>query len=164
MNKKESLSGKTPRCTELPKVTDPETAKGTLRAVSLTSHDLLTPVGSYTRGAQSDALRDLRRERDRLIEELRHQEVVEQDHPTTGNHMADDATEVSEQAKTLALRRHLEGMLQEIDHAIARAQKGMYGVCEQCGKSISDERLSVMHSASLCIDCARLLTKNPKVA
>ncbi len=98
----------------------------------------------------------LQQERRRLLDELNHHAVVEQDHPTTGNHMADDASEVSEQAKTLALRRHLEGMIQEIDRAIVRAERGMYGICERCGKPISVERLKVKPSACMCIDCAKL--------
>lgn len=97
----------------------------------------------------------LQQERRRLLEELNHHAVVEQEHPTTGNHMADDASEVSEQAKTLALRRHLEGMIQEIDRAIDRAERGAYGICERCGKPISAERLKVKPSACLCIKCAK---------
>lgn len=110
------------------------------------------------------ALRALQRERSRLLEELKRQEIVEQDRPTTGNHMADDATEVSEQAKALALRRHLEGMLKEIDRAIVRAERGMYGICERCGIAISEERLKVMPSATLCINCAKLQIRTVKVA
>ena len=78
--------------------------------------------------------------------------------------MADDATEVSEQAKSLALRRHLEGMLTEIDRAIVRAERGLYGICEKCGKAISEERLEVKPSATLCIDCAKLQVRTVKVA
>ncbi len=70
--------------------------------------------------------------------------------------MADDATEVEEQAKSLALRRHLEGMLKEIDRAIARAEKGVYGICERCKNPIPEERLKVMPAATLCIECAKL--------
>jgi RNA polymerase-binding protein DksA len=114
------------------------------------------PVEIEPRPLETPLLRALRKEHARLISEIKHQEIVEQDHPTTGNHMADDATEVAEQAKTLALRRHLEGMLKEIERAIARAEKGTYGICERCHGPISEERLKVMPSATLCIDCAKL--------
>lgn len=112
-------------------------------------------VVAEPRPVNGPAVAALQAERQRLLDELKHQEVVEQEHPTTGNHMADDASEVSEQAKTLALRRHLEGMLKEIDRAIARAERGTYGLCEHCGKPIAAERLQVMPAACLCIDCAK---------
>ncbi len=113
---------------------------------------------------EDPVLRPLRRERHRLMEELKHQETISQDHPTTGNHMADDASDVAEQAKSLALRRHLEGMLREVDRAIARAEKGAYGKCERCGRPISEERLKVMPSATLCIEDARMQMPRLKLA
>jgi len=140
------------------------TAKKSAKAVLVTHRTLPQPVEIEPRQLDTPLLRALKRERARLLTELKHQEVVEQDHPTTGNHMADDATDVSEQAKTLALRRHLEGMLKEIERAIARAEKGTYGICERCRNPISEERLKVMPSATLCIDCAKLQMRTLKVA
>ena len=116
------------------------------------------PVQLEPHAVESPALRSLRKERRRLVDELNHQATLAQDRPTTGNHMADDATEVEEQAKSLALRRHLEGMLKEIDRAIVCAEKGTYGICERCKQPISPERLKVMPSATLCIECAKLAT------
>lgn len=139
-----------------------KSAKDSAKAVLVSGRTLTPPVELEARPVNTGALRSLQEERQRLLDELKHQEIVEQDHPTTGNHMADDATEVSEQAKTLALRRHLEGMLKEIDRAIVRAERGLYGVCEHCGKPIAEERLKVMPSASLCIDCAKLQFKGAK--
>ena len=141
-----------------------KSAKSSAKAVLMSGRTLPRPVELEAHPANVAALRALEKERQRLLDELKHQEVVEQEHPTTGNHMADDATEVSEQAKTLALRRHLEGMLKEIERAIVRAQRGVYGACERCGKPISEERLKVMPSAALCIDCAKLQVRNIKVA
>jgi RNA polymerase-binding protein DksA len=139
-------------------------AKKSAKAVLVTARTLPLPVEIEPRPLDTPLLRALKKERARLLNELKHQEVVEQDHPTTGNHMADDATEVSEQAKTLALRRHLEGMLKEVERAIARAEKGTYGICERCRNPISEERLKVMPSATLCIDCAKLQIRSLKVA
>lgn len=140
------------------------TAKKSAKVVLGSNRILPMPVEIEPRPLDTPLLRALKKERARLIFELKHQEVVEQDHPTTGNHMADDATEVSEQAKTLALRRHLEGMLKEVDRAIARAEKGTYGICERCHNPISEERLKVMPSATLCIDCAKLQIRSAKAA
>lgn len=139
-------------------------AKKSARSVLAARRALPPPVEIEPRALDTPLLRALKKERARLLGELKHQEVVEQDHPTTGNHMADDATEVSEQAKTLALHRHLEGMLKEIERAIARAEKGTYGVCERCKNPISEERLKVIPSATLCIDCAKLQGRTLKAA
>jgi len=139
-----------------------KTAKKSAKAVLVTERILPPPVELEPRLLDSPALRTLRKERRRLTEELKHQEMLAQDHPTTGNHMADDASEVEAQAKSLALRRHLEGMIKEIDRAIVRAEKGTYGVCERCHLPISEERLKVVPSASLCIECAKLQIRTSK--
>ena len=136
-----------------------KTAKKSAKAILTSGRTLPKPVEIEPRKMESPSLRALRKERRRLIDELSLQKTLEQDHPTTGNHMADDASEVEEQTKSLALRRHLEGMLKEIDRAIARAEKGVYGVCERCKNPIPEDRLKVMPSASLCIDCAKLLAR-----
>ena len=141
-----------------------KTAKKSAKAVLITGRTLPPPVELEPRLLDSPALRALRKERRRLTEELKHQEMLAQERPTTGNHMADDASEVEAQAKSLALRRHLEGMIKEIDRAIVRAEKGTYGVCERCHHPISEERLKVMPSATFCIECAKLQIRPSKVA
>lgn len=140
------------------------TAKKSAKAVLVSGRTLPLPVEIEPRLLDSPALRALRKERRRLTEELKHQELLSQDRPTTGNHMADDASEVEAQAKSLALRRHLEGMIKEIDRAMVRAEKGMYGTCERCHHPISEERLKVMPSAILCIECAKLQVRPTKAA
>lgn len=116
------------------------------------------PVPSTAPRSQHDAefMRALKKEKVRLQTELKKQQVASQDHPTTGNHMADDATDVAEQAKTLALRTHLEGMLKEVERAIVRIERGTYGACEKCGKPIGDERLRAMPWVTLCIEHAKI--------
>ncbi len=165
MSRRESKPKKATRKGIVPRVVAvAKTAKSSAKAALMTGRSLPPPVEIEPRPLETPTLRCLRQERERLLEELRHQELVEQDHPATGNHMADDATEVSEQAKSLALRRHLEGMVTEIDRAIVRAEHGVYGICERCGKVISEERLKVKPSATLCIDCAKLQIRTVRVA
>ncbi len=136
-----------------------KSARKSAKAVLVTGRVLPPPVDIEPRPLDTPTLRGLRKERRRLVEELKHQELLAQDHPTTGNHMADDASEVEAQTKSMALRRHLEGMLKEIDRAIVRAEKGTYGICEHCKNPISEERLKVMPSANLCINCAKLAVR-----
>ncbi len=165
MARRASTPKKTTRKGIVPRVVAAaKTAKSSAKAVLMTGRTASRPVEIEPRPLETPTLHCLKQERARLVEELKHQEMVEQDHPATGNHMADDATEVSEQAKSLALRRHLEGMLTEIDRAIVRAERGMYGICERCGKAIAEERLKVKPSATLCIDCAKLQVRTVRAA
>lgn len=41
-----------------------------------------------------------------------------------------------------------------IQAALERLSRGDYGVCVECGESISDERLEVIPHAARCRDCA----------
>ena len=141
-----------------------KTARDTAQAVLFTDRTLPPPVEIEPRCLDSPPLLVLKKERQRLLDAIAHQELLVQDHPTTTNHMADNASDVAEQATTFALRHHLEGLLKEIDRAILRAEKGTYGLCERCGKRIDAERLHIVPSASLCIECAKLQARSSKVA
>ncbi len=112
-------------------------------------------VAREPRGQDSPAVVTLKEERQRLLDEIAHQELLLQDRPTITNHMADDASDVAEQATNLVLHCHLEALLNEIERAIVRAERGTYGLCERCGKCIDAERLRVVPSASMCIECAK---------
>lgn len=72
---------------------------------------------------------------------------------STGNHMADGATDIAEQDRDLVLIGTLQERMREVDHALERLEKGTYGVCERCAKSIPAERLEVRPFSTLCIDC-----------
>lgn len=42
----------------------------------------------------------------------------------------------------------------EIRAALERLTAGRYGVCEECGEPIGEQRLAALPYASRCIDCA----------
>jgi hypothetical protein len=60
-----------------------KTAKKSAKAVLVTGRTLPKPVEIEPRPTESPTLRSLRKERRRLIDELKHQEMLGQDHPTT---------------------------------------------------------------------------------
>lgn len=106
--------------------------------------------------------RQLEAERSELLETISHYEVVvRQKRPGLGNHMADDGTDAFEQAASLALHRNEQALLDQVDRALARMDKGTYGTCERCGGKIDYARLKAIPYASLCIDCQTLL-ETPK--
>ncbi|MFS8650850.1 MAG: TraR/DksA C4-type zinc finger protein [Caldibacillus sp.] len=66
------------------------------------------------------------------------------------NHPADEATELFERGKDLALKEHLEKQLEEIDRAVAAIAEGTYGRCAVCGTSIPYERLQTIPTTMYC--------------
>jgi len=86
---------------------------------------------------------------------------VTRDNLGYGNHMADDATEVFEQAKDMALLQHLENLLTEVNDALERVDRRAYGVCEACNGTIDRERLQVLPYARLCVGCQRKSEASP---
>ncbi len=95
----------------------------------------------------------LEAEKERLLTELSQTNIVERENLGYGNHMADDATEVFEQAKDLALRQNLERLLEQVEDALERFEMGTYGLCERCGKEIDPARLKALPYATLCLSC-----------
>ncbi len=106
----------------------------------------------------------LETERARLLDDLHRLdvEVAESADPLdpsrggVGNHMADDANVTEEEEKMLSLRYNAEQMLAQVDRALGRMAEGKYGICENCGKPISPERLDARPYATFCITCQQL--------
>lgn len=69
------------------------------------------------------------------------------------NDPADYGSELYEREKDLALRDNVHTQIVEIDNALKRIAKGIYGVCASCGKEIPKERLEAMPTAINCVDC-----------
>lgn len=60
--------------------------------------------------------------------------------------------DLSEDISLRQLSNHREVMV-KIDAALGKLQEGTYGICEDCGGKISEERLKVMPFAIYCRDC-----------
>lgn len=70
-----------------------------------------------------------------------------------GNHLADDASDVVEQEKSLTIQMSLDDRRRDIRDALRRIDEGTFGTCEHCHGPIAAERLEVMPWARLCIEC-----------
>lgn len=102
-------------------------------------------------------------ERAELLDAISHYEVqARHKKPGLGNHMADDATEVFDQAASLALHRNDQSLLAQVDAALSRMDRGEYGVCTRCGNEIDFDRLQAIPHAELCISCQQLVEDNPR--
>ncbi len=67
------------------------------------------------------------------------------------NHPAEDATEVFDRERNLALRNEIESELHVVEHALQRIADGTYGICEMGGEPIPVERLEARPAATLCV-------------
>lgn len=54
----------------------------------------------------------------------------------------------------LAMRERVEAKIAELEAALARIEEGTYGICEVCGEPISEERLDLLPTTTLCHRCA----------
>lgn len=75
----------------------------------------------------------------------------------------EEATETLELEKRLALENRIRQEMAKVEHALEKIEKGTYGKCDNCGKSIDPQRLEALPQASLCLNCKALLVKNGKV-
>jgi DnaK suppressor protein len=62
-------------------------------------------------------------------------------------------TETEEREKTMFFIAREEKMLNYIDAALMRIERGTYGVCIKCGKLIDKRRLEAVPHTQLCIEC-----------
>jgi DnaK suppressor protein len=67
--------------------------------------------------------------------------------------MADQADGNNEVHIQLKLKQTDAKILQAIEEALARLEKGTYGMCRDCGEPISPARLNAIPWTRVCITC-----------
>ena len=70
-------------------------------------------------------------------------------------HDPEGTTIAFERQQVVALLEQARRRLADVEAALARRDAGVYGICENCGRPISAERLAARPAARTCIDCAR---------
>jgi RNA polymerase-binding protein DksA len=110
-----------------------------------------------------DRFRDLlQEERQRVVDaiEYLHKEnpgsLEDETEDETTDNLAETATATLDREIDYTLEENSENVLSAIDGALARIEQGTYGMCINCGKAISEERLAAIPWATTCIDCKRL--------
>ena len=53
----------------------------------------------------------------------------------------------------LRIRDRERRLILKIKDALARIEDGTFGICEECGEEISEDRLKARPVTTLCIDC-----------
>jgi RNA polymerase-binding protein DksA len=106
----------------------------------------------------------LREERQRVLDAITylHEEMpgsladeTEEIAGTVDNHLGETATATLDREIDYSLEENSEQVLRAIDRALQRIDEGTFGICETCGRSISEERLEAIPYATQCIDCRR---------
>ncbi|SDI53715.1 TraR/DksA C4-type zinc finger protein [Natribacillus halophilus] len=67
------------------------------------------------------------------------------------NHPGDQATELHEQQKNVALHNQSRQQLADIHHALQAIEDGHYGRCEVCDEPIPYERLELVPETMRCV-------------
>lgn len=65
----------------------------------------------------------------------------------------DRASVESDRNFVLRIRDRERKLISKIREALDRIDKGTYGICEECGEEISEQRLLARPVTTLCIDC-----------
>ena len=63
------------------------------------------------------------------------------------------ADDLQEYDNKLSLEYSFELKLKDVNNALEKIEKGTYGICENCGKKISEERLLACPEAKTCLKC-----------
>jgi len=75
--------------------------------------------------------------------------------PKIGAHQDENASEIATYESLLSTEQNLEIDLAATKKALEKIQKGVYGICENCGKEINQKRLEAFPEAKFCIDCEK---------
>ena len=102
-------------------------------------------------------------ERFRAVLEGRRQDLLGTAKKTREQEMALDTDDLPDemdlasseytQALTFRLRGREKVLLKKIDEALARLDRGEYGICEECDGDIAEKRLLARPVTTLCIAC-----------
>jgi len=88
-------------------------------------------------------------------------QLLEEDKPIESEEKATVESAVDLLAK---LREQGCKDLKDIEDALDKIEAGTYGICEECGKPISEARLKVLPTARLCITCKGEKEEREKIA
>jgi DnaK suppressor protein len=107
----------------------------------------------------ANAKKALDKEREQLIHQLDELGAAESGDLRSdidfGGSFADAASVTSERTEVLGLVESLKSQLDDVDSALAHIEAGTYGICDNCGTQISEDRLEFRPAAILCIDCKK---------
>jgi DnaK suppressor protein len=76
--------------------------------------------------------------------------------------LSDRASRESDRNFELRIRDRERKLIKKMKEALMRIDAGTFGICEVCGKEISEKRLMARPVTTLCIDCKKAQEKIEK--
>ncbi|WP_457570365.1 RNA polymerase-binding protein DksA [Desulfurobacterium sp.] len=95
----------------------------------------------------------LEQKKKELIEDIKRGILEEANAEREVGDLVDMSTEEILRTFELRIRDREAKYLKKIEKALQKIEEGTYGICEECGKCISYERLKLRPVAELCINC-----------
>jgi DnaK suppressor protein len=78
---------------------------------------------------------------------------LEPGEPAQARDTAESGTDMSDADREEAVLEATQGRRDRVQRALDRLDDGSYGRCVDCGRMLSDERLSARPEAERCVDC-----------
>ena len=75
----------------------------------------------------------------------------------------DQATQESDMDLSIHMKERDSKLVAKIREALERVEDGTYGICEDCGQKISEERLKARPVTTMCIKCKRKQENDEKL-
>ena len=110
----------------------------------------------YFKELLSQRLKDLLGEANRTVSDMTDEGLNFPD-PT------DRASLEADRNFMLRIRDRERRLIGKIMEALERIEEGTFGICEECGEDISEERLKARPVTTLCIDCKKRQEMNERV-
>jgi DnaK suppressor protein len=99
----------------------------------------------------------LREERAKLIRQLKELGADESGELTGdveyGDTFADAGAVTAERTEVLGIVDGLKGILDGVDAALLRIERGSYGICDRCLQEIGADRMEFRPTSILCVAC-----------
>jgi DnaK suppressor protein len=101
----------------------------------------------YFKGLLEEKLHGLLEEAGKVCSDMRHEANGDFPDPT------DRASLESDRNFLLRIKDRERKLIQKVKDALGRIEDGTFGICESCGRPISEKRLIARPMTTLCIEC-----------
>jgi DnaK suppressor protein len=71
-----------------------------------------------------------------------------------GKRIGEGTSEAVDRISSTAAARSIAASLADVDRALEKMDQGTYGLCDDCGRPISSERVEAIPSVTLCVMCS----------
>ena len=96
------------------------------------------------------------------LKRLEEQYKLTRKFPEYGTSEDENVQELEQFQENLGLQRNFKNLIRDVKKALAKLDKGTYGVCEECRGEIEPGRLKAYPSADLCVTCVSKKFKKRK--